>query len=147
MYNWHFVYEGIIPSQATLFKSSLTPARLTFVRSGDSDEYEENYVTIFKHGDDLRQDQLILQVLYAQGAIHYFSYGQLLNDTTRCSFLSICVWFTLQQIITLMDRIMQQENLDLKLTTYRVLATSSRHGFVEYIESLAIADILANEGR
>lgn len=59
----------------------------------------EEYVTLFKHGDDLRQDQLILQ------------------------------------IITLMDRILQQENLDLKLTPYRVLATSSRHGFVQFVDS------------
>ena len=48
------------------------------------------YVTLFKHGDDLRQDQLVLQ------------------------------------IITLMDRILQQENLDLHLTPYHVLATSTR---------------------
>ena len=48
---------GLIPEKATLFKSSLMPAKLTFrtVSGGE-------YVTIFKNGDDLRQDQLILQV-------------------------------------------------------------------------------------
>ncbi len=96
---------GVVPKKATLFKSSLMPARLTFKTVTGSD-----YVTLFKHGDDLRQDQLILQ------------------------------------IITLMDRILQQENLDLKLTPYRVLATSSKHGFVQFVDSMPIADILANDG-
>ena len=50
---------------------------------------------MFKLGDDLRQDQLILQ------------------------------------IITLIDRLLRRENLDLKLTPYKVLACSSQHG--EYI--------------
>ena len=100
------VVKGIIPSKATLFKSSLTPARLTFVR----EDSNQNYVTIFKFGDDLRQDQLILQ------------------------------------IITLMDRILKQENLDLKLTPYRVLASSSSHGFVQYIDSSSVGEILLSEG-
>ena len=95
---------GIIPSEATLFKSSLMPAKLTFVTSAGG-----NYESMFKHGDDLRQDQLILQ------------------------------------IITLMDRILRQENLDLKLTPYRVLATSSKHGFMQYVNSLAVAVILKKE--
>ena len=99
------VVKGIIPEESMLFKSSLTPARLTFLRDDN-----KKYVTIFKSGDDLRQDQLILQ------------------------------------IITLMDRILKQENLDLKLTPYRVLATSSSHGFVQYIESTSVADILSTEG-
>ena len=47
---------------------------------------------MFKLGDDLRQDQLILQ------------------------------------LITLMDKILRRENLDLKLTPYNVLACSSNHG-------------------
>lgn len=95
---------GLIPSKATLFKSSLMPARLSFVTTEGKE-----YVTLFKHGDDLRQDQLILQ------------------------------------IITLMDSILQQENLDLKLTPYRVLATSSKHGFVQYVDSQAIASVLKTD--
>ena len=73
------------------------------------EDSDENYVTIFKFGDDLRQDQLILQT------------------------------------ITLMDRILKQENLDLKLTPYRVLASSASHGFVQYIESSSVAEILQAE--
>lgn len=63
------------------------PSRLTFL----TDDNKE-YVAIFKYGDDLRQDQLILQM------------------------------------ITLMDKLLRSENLDLKLTPYRVLATSAKHG-------------------
>uniref|UniRef100_H2YNJ5 Phosphatidylinositol 3-kinase catalytic subunit type 3 n=1 Tax=Ciona savignyi TaxID=51511 RepID=H2YNJ5_CIOSA len=91
--------------QATLFKSNLMPAKLPF-KTTDG----KLYITIFKHGDDLRQDQLILQ------------------------------------IITLMDKLLQKENLDLKLMPYKVLATSSKHGFVQYIESHSVAEVLATEG-
>lgn len=67
-------------------------------------------MAIFKHGDDLRQDQLILQM------------------------------------ITLMDKLLRRENLDLKLTPYKVLATSSKHGFLQYIDSCTVAEVLAREG-
>ncbi|XP_075218357.1 phosphatidylinositol 3-kinase 59F [Lycorma delicatula] len=97
--------KGIIPEKAALFKSALMPSRLTF-RTVDGGEY----VAIFKHGDDLRQDQLILQ------------------------------------IITLIDKLLRSENLDLKLTPYRVLATSTKHGFVQFVESLPVAEVLATEG-
>ncbi|XP_045125770.1 phosphatidylinositol 3-kinase catalytic subunit type 3-like [Portunus trituberculatus] len=96
---------GIIPERATLFKSALEPCRLTFKTAMGGE-----YVAIFKHGDDLRQDQLIIQ------------------------------------IITLMDRLLRRENLDLRLTPYKVLATSSKHGFVQFIESHAVADVLRTEG-
>lgn len=97
--------KGIIPHKVTLFKSALMPAKLSFITLDNKE-----YVTIFKYGDDLRQDQLILQM------------------------------------ITLMDKLLRKENLDLKLTPYRVLATSSRHGFMQYIESTTVAEVLATEG-
>lgn len=141
--------QGIIPERATLFKSQLMPCRLTLRTTiyeknvldstdkasetflsaspmttnddlantgrssprdlGGSNPFLE-YNVIFKHGDDLRQDQLILQT------------------------------------ITLMDKLLRRENLDLKLTPYRVLATSTRHGFVQYIDSMSLAEIRATEG-
>lgn len=95
--------KSILPEKATLFKSALMPSRLSFLTVDD-----QEYVAIFKFGDDLRQDQLILQT------------------------------------ITLIDKLLRRENLDLKLTPYRVLATSSRHGFVQYIDSLSVAEVLKN---
>ncbi|KAJ8920394.1 hypothetical protein NQ315_005260, partial [Exocentrus adspersus] len=96
---------GIVPEKASLFKSALMPSKL-YLKTMESEEY----VAIFKLGDDLRQDQLILQM------------------------------------ITLMDKLLREENLDLKLTPYRVLATSTKHGFVQYIESVTVAEALATEG-
>ena len=97
--------KGIIPEKASLFKSALMPSKLHFITTENSE-----YVTIFKHGDDLRQDQLILQM------------------------------------ITLMDKLLRRVNLDLKLTPYRVLAMSTKHGFVQFIDSFTVAETIANEG-
>ncbi|XP_056379213.1 phosphatidylinositol 3-kinase catalytic subunit type 3 [Hyla sarda] len=97
--------RGIIPEKASLFKSALMPAKLYF-KTEDGGKYP----VIFKNGDDLRQDQLILQ------------------------------------IISLMDKLLRKENLDLKLTPYKVLATSTKHGFMQFIQSVPVAEVLATEG-
>ncbi|KAM9400726.1 LOW QUALITY PROTEIN: phosphatidylinositol 3-kinase catalytic subunit type 3 [Salvelinus alpinus] len=97
--------RGIVPDTATLFKSALMPAKLIFKA-----EEGKMYPVIFKHGDDLRQDQLILQ------------------------------------IISLMDKLLRKENLDLKLTPYKVLATSTKHGFMQFVQSVPVAEVLATEG-
>lgn len=127
--------DGILPEQSSCFKSSLHPLQLAFKQSvqpesrnsreacdhedsvtqsdvptGDTanrDSGQTPYIVIFKRGDDLRQDQL-------------------------------CV-----QLILLMDRLLKRENLDLNLTVYSVLATSSDHGMVEYVqESNNLSNIL-----
>ncbi|RIB03510.1 atypical PIKK PI3K protein kinase [Gigaspora rosea] len=93
---------GIIPEKTTVFKSNLFPLRLTFTLA-DGGEYP----VIFKTGDDLRQDQLVIQ------------------------------------IITLMDKLLRKENLDLKLTPYKVLPTGSDHGVMQFITSSSLANVLS----
>ncbi|KAF9977180.1 Phosphatidylinositol (PI) 3-kinase [Actinomortierella ambigua] len=92
---------GIIPDRTSIFKSSLLPLHLTFSCSDGSE-----YSAIFKHGDDLRQDQLVIQ------------------------------------LITLMDDLLRKENLDLKLLPYKVLATGSDHGLVQFVQSQSLAAVL-----
>lgn len=91
---------GILPDKLRIFKSAKLPFLLVFKTTNNTE-----YPIIFKNGDDLRQDQLILQ------------------------------------IITLMDRILKKEYMDLKLTPYKVLATGLRHGFVEYIENQTLGAV------
>ena len=148
---------GIVAEKSTIFKSNLFPLRLEFTtalqstantsaREGDrsgilpdsitssllEDEGEGSliadecasapgvkdgkdrkasdvgqYTLIFKNGDDLRQDQLVIQ------------------------------------LFSLMDRLLRNENLDLKMTPYRVLATGSVDGMVQFVDSLSIAGILS----
>lgn len=92
---------GVAPEQTTVFKSSLNPFKCTFKTSTGS-----TYPVIFKLGDDLRQDQLVIQ------------------------------------IITLMDQLLQKENLDLKLSPYRILATSTTAGASQFVQSSSLSSIV-----
>lgn len=58
--------KAVQPESTVLFSSNLMPMRLTFstVRGSFTPfECAEAYTTIFKRGDDLRQDQLVLQMI------------------------------------------------------------------------------------
>lgn len=92
---------GVVPDQVTVFKSSLNPIKCTFKTINGS-----QYPIIFKVGDDLRQDQLVIQ------------------------------------IITLMDQLLQKENLDLKLLPYKILATSTTAGASQFIQSQSLSSIV-----
>ncbi|KAI8800253.1 kinase-like domain-containing protein [Cladochytrium replicatum] len=98
----HVQITGIIVEKATVLKSALMPLRLNFTCLDGSE-----YRVMFKVGDDMRQDQLVVQ------------------------------------IITLIDKLLRKENLDLKLTPYKVIATSIDQGMVEFIPSHALALLLA----
>ncbi|KAH6604970.1 phosphatidylinositol kinase [Trichoderma cornu-damae] len=93
---------SIIPDQVTVFKSSLNPIKCTFKTTTGS-----LYPIIFKLGDDLRQDQLVIQ------------------------------------IITLMDQLLRKENLDLKLSPYKILATSTTAGASQFIQSQSLSSIVS----
>lgn len=97
---------GVVPETASVFKSQLSPFRITF-----KTELDSLYTIIFKAGDDLRQDQLVIQ------------------------------------LISLMDKLLKKENLDLKLTPYRVLATSFSEGMMECVpSSQSLASVIKDYG-
>ncbi|EGD78380.1 hypothetical protein PTSG_12885 [Salpingoeca rosetta] len=98
------IVKSIRHDDAHIFKSALKPLGLTLETN------KGEYGIIFKNGDDLRQDQLVLQV------------------------------------ITLMDRLLKKENLDLKLTPYRCLAVTPVFGMLQRIPSEAMARVLAEYG-
>jgi phosphatidylinositol 3-kinase len=91
----------------SVFKSNLSPLRLNFKIT---DPERSNYPIIFKTGDDLRQDQLVIQ------------------------------------IVSLMDKLLLKENLDLKLTPYRIIATGIDHGAVQFIDSVSLNAAIAKGG-
>ncbi|KAK6540811.1 Phosphatidylinositol (PI) 3-kinase [Orbilia ellipsospora] len=92
---------GMIPSELNVFKSTLSPLMITF-KTADGGKYP----MLFKNGDDLRQDQLVIQTF------------------------------------TLMDQLLRKENLDLKLSPYRILATSPTSGMIQFVASKPIATIV-----
>lgn len=92
----------IIPEMSKVFKSSLSPLKITF-----KTDKHEMFPLMFKVGDDLRQDQLIVQ------------------------------------IISLMNELLMNENVDVKLLPYKILATGPREGAIQFIPNETMANILS----
>ena len=64
----HIKIKGTVTEQCSVFKSAKCPVKYTFKVQEDTQKYnpheEKGYMNImFKYGDDLRQDQLILQMI------------------------------------------------------------------------------------
>jgi phosphatidylinositol 3-kinase len=91
---------GVVPEETVVFKSSLHPIKVSFKTTSG-----RKYPILFKTGDDLRQDQLVIQ------------------------------------IITLMDDLLRKENLDLKLSPYKILATSTSAGLSQFVHSMSFQAI------
>lgn len=113
---------GCYPEESSVFKSSLAPLKITFKTITNYRELHQShssqifgkrnykygrYPLMFKIGDDLRQDQLVIQ------------------------------------IINLMDQLLKNENLDLRLTPYRILATSPIAGLIQFVPNETLDAVLA----
>lgn len=99
---------GIDCDKTKMFKSNLMPCKFVFKTLPSKYFMDPEYSVIYKIGDDLRQDQLILQM------------------------------------IALMDKLLKQENLDLKLSPYKVIATGVKEGFLQFIDAVPVSNILNN---
>jgi len=55
--------------------------------------------------------------------------------------LLIVVLWQVIQMVSLMDRLLKLENLDLQLTAYGVLATGPDEGMVEFVPSISLAQV------
>jgi len=101
---------GIKPDSVHVFKSAMAPIKLAFITTQPINGKNE-YPIIFKTGDDLRQDQLIVQLL------------------------------------ELMDNLLKKEIMDLNLTPYKVLATSTTDGMMQcVVDSKNVADVIEKYG-
>lgn len=107
---------GCYPTESSVFKSSLSPLKITFKTVSTSPSHSQmfkksskhgKYPLMFKIGDDLRQDQLVIQ------------------------------------IITLMDQLLKNENLDLRLTPYKILATSPIAGLIQFVPNETLDSVLS----
>eukprot|EP00873_Tetraselmis_striata_P009874 jgi/Tetstr1/430138/TSEL_019971.t1 len=152
---------GMIPTQCTVFKSAMSPLRLTFktvpagpamdnvdggghgaahgVASGSASGSVANPGgTSNQHAPHSRDSNppgphadspdpaRRLVLIYKRG------------DDLRQDQLVV-------QIVSLMDRLLKKENLDLKLTLYQVLPTSSEDGLVECVQDATVlARVLAD---
>jgi len=115
--NPHITATGLVAEDAEVFKSAQMPLGISFLTNmpqpdvKEADRLQYKYRIIFKDGDDLRQDQLVLQML------------------------------------RLMDRELKMSGLDLKLTPYRVIATSATTGMVERVEGNPLSRVLSQYSR
>jgi phosphatidylinositol 3-kinase len=94
---------GCIPSESSVFKSSLSPLKIMFKTTDGG-----TYPLMFKVGDDLRQDQLVIQ------------------------------------IILLMNQLLMNENVDLKLSPYKILATGPTEGAIQFVPNSTLASVLTD---
>ena len=44
-------------------------------------------------------------------------------------------------ITVVQDQLLRKENLDLKLTPYRVLAISAKHGYMQFVEAMGRSEL------
>ncbi|XP_031754265.1 phosphatidylinositol 4-phosphate 3-kinase C2 domain-containing subunit gamma isoform X2 [Xenopus tropicalis] len=102
------IVRGIDPGACSFFKSNASPLKISFL---SADPLGQKINVIFKLGDDLRQDMLVLQ------------------------------------IVGLIDRIWLHEGLDLRMITYRCLATGQNQGLVQMVpDATTLAKIHEHSG-
>ncbi|GMR53389.1 hypothetical protein PMAYCL1PPCAC_23584, partial [Pristionchus mayeri] len=103
----NFKMHRVVADRSLFFNSAMMPTKMTISgQRNSSEKISDSYTVIFKKGDDLRQDQLVMQM------------------------------------IRLMDNLLRESELDLKMTPYAVLATGIDEGFVQFIKAMPLRDVI-----
>jgi phosphatidylinositol 3-kinase len=105
-------FVGIDPTKQLIFNSAKRPVALWFKTAAETPEKPlGTYQAIYKNGDDIRQDQLVMQM------------------------------------VQVVDRLLKDDGLDLKLTPYKVLSFSADDGIMEMVpDATTLQDVGAKLG-
>ncbi|KAF0683692.1 Aste57867_24254 [Aphanomyces stellatus] len=136
--------SGLVGSSAKMFKSAMYPCVVDFTTVlPEHDILEETEAT------SLRESLAVHHVAH-QNSLHSMGRKHREKDGPVCKVMikngdDLRQDQLIMQLIILMDRLLKKVNLDLKLTPYRVLATSPTAGLMEFVgDSLAFKDVISN---
>ena len=140
---------GINVEETTIFASNLMPCKFVFrtlrnetitltssftsnssgICSNNGSKLQSEYSVIYKIGDDLRQDQLVLQMIALMDKVNKH------KNRLKIYIIILNHYFSFHKLL-------KQENLDLKLTPYKVIATGLKEGFLQFVDALPLSKIL-----
>lgn len=162
---------GIVPEDCTVFKSSLSPLKLTLktITMNLFEPKSQNTTTTDNLGsnDDSNNSNSVETIQHSTiipppNQKHHHTKGKSkarassvasASSSTSNSYDTYSIMFKtgddlrqdqlVIQIITLMDQLLRNENLDLKLTPYRILATGPRDGALQFVLNRTLNNVLA----
>lgn len=136
------IINGVVPDDCTVFKSSLSPLKLTFKTVQETSEThstrESTETTVTRSHRSNTSSSIVSDASLGASSEPLNTYSIIFKagDDLRQDQLVI-------QIITLMDQLLRNENLDLKLTPYRILATGPRDGALQFVPNETLANVLS----
>lgn len=135
---------GCVPDDCTVFKSSLSPLKITFktVPEGPT-------LNTTSAGSEIISNSEARRLTRSGSLMSDNSMGGILDNTNTYSIIfksgdDLRQDQLVIQIITLMDQLLRNENLDLKLTPYRILATGPIDGALQYVHNETLASVLSD---